>query len=315
MKRSGLRSGVLLVLCLFLGHACAESPYADAAGLRCRPLVESGEVPPAVFPKGLLWRLSTSGKPDSYLFGTVHVSDPRVLALPDAVEAAFTGAETIVLEAALDATAMLPTLQAMLNVDGPPLSEVLGPELFAGTAGLLESVYSMPPMAIEMYKPWAVYLLLSLPPPTSLVDVPLDQVLWQRGQDDGKRMAGLETLAEQTTMLEAIALDDQVTLVHDSVCHYDRLQADIVELLDYYLDADLVGLVSTASRYRATDPGLYDRMDKVVLVDRNARMVERMQPYLDVGDAFIAVGALHLPGTDGILARLKAQGVQLERLY
>ena len=44
--------------------------------------------PEARFTKGLLWRVSKEGTAPSYVFGTIHVPDPRVLDLPDPVSMA-----------------------------------------------------------------------------------------------------------------------------------------------------------------------------------------------------------------------------------
>jgi len=44
-------------------------------------------------------------------------------------------------------------------------------------------------------------------------------------------------------------------------------------------------------------------------------MIDRMQPYLLKGDAFIAVGALHLPGDDGIIENLNQQGYTITAIY
>ena len=52
-----------------------------------------------------------------------------------------------------------------------------------------------------------------------------------------------------------------------------------------------------------------------LLDERNARMVERMAPRLTEGDAFIAVGALHLPGERGILNLLAERGYRIFRVY
>jgi uncharacterized protein YbaP (TraB family) len=46
--------------------------------------------------------------------------------------------------------------------------------------------------------------------------------------------------------------------------------------------------------------------------DRNRRMVRRMIPYLEQGNSFIAVGALHLAGPRGILALLRKNGYTTE---
>ena len=44
-------------------------------------------------------------------------------------------------------------------------------------------------------------------------------------------------------------------------------------------------------------------------------MVERMAARLSEGKAFIAVGALHLPGDEGILNLLQRDGYRITRLY
>src|SRR5690606_27342316 len=47
---------------------------------------------------GLLWRVSREGIADSYLFGTMHMADPRVVSLPAAAQAAFNASSTVVIE-------------------------------------------------------------------------------------------------------------------------------------------------------------------------------------------------------------------------
>jgi uncharacterized protein YbaP (TraB family) len=44
-------------------------------------------------------------------------------------------------------------------------------------------------------------------------------------------------------------------------------------------------------------------------------MVERMLPHIAERSAFIAVGALHLPGEEGILSLLEQRGYRVSRLH
>jgi uncharacterized protein YbaP (TraB family) len=44
-------------------------------------------------------------------------------------------------------------------------------------------------------------------------------------------------------------------------------------------------------------------------------MVERMDGLLQEGDAFVAVGALHLPGRQGILQLLADRGYRVTRVH
>jgi uncharacterized protein YbaP (TraB family) len=52
-----------------------------------------------------------------------------------------------------------------------------------------------------------------------------------------------------------------------------------------------------------------------LLFQRNRRMVERMAVRLAEGNAFIAIGALHLPGDQGVLALLEQQGYEVSVVY
>jgi uncharacterized protein YbaP (TraB family) len=62
-------------------------------------------------------------------------------------------------------------------------------------------------------------------------------------------------------------------------------------------------------------PGDAAVLDSRFILDRNRRMVERMGRRLFEGNAFIAVGALHLPGEDGILRLLEQQGYAVTAVY
>jgi len=51
--------------------------------------------------------------------------------------------------------------------------------------------------------------------------------------------------------------------------------------------------------------------EQKIIVDRNRRMRDRSLYYLEKGGAFIAVGALHLPGKTGLVALLREAGYTL----
>ncbi len=51
-----------------------------------------------------------------------------------------------------------------------------------------------------------------------------------------------------------------------------------------------------------------DEFVRLLLTDRNATMADRAAPLLKEGGAFIAVGALHLPGKGGLIERFRALG-------
>jgi uncharacterized protein len=52
-----------------------------------------------------------------------------------------------------------------------------------------------------------------------------------------------------------------------------------------------------------------------LLDQRNHRMVTRLHTLLQQGKLFIAIGALHLPGENGVLHLLEQQGYKVTPVY
>ena len=67
-----------------------------------------------------------------------------------------------------------------------------------------------------------------------------------------------------------------------------------------------------ALRYRSP---LQERFLELLLWQRNRRMAGRMLPHLEAGGAFIAIGALHLPGVGGVLDILSGHGYTVESIH
>ncbi len=261
--------------------------------------------------RGLLWRIDKAGTQPSYLFGTIHVSDPAITDLPEPVATALKRSEQFVMEAQLDGAAMLAFAQEMFFRDGTQLSDLIDADLYQRAETLLAN-YGIPPMAVQSLKPWAAFMTLSMPPDTGL---PLDLVLKSRAQEHGLPVHGLETVAEQAAIFEELDRSTQLQLLRDSICHYETLQGDMADMKQLYLQRDLAGLFSYQNKYRLHASDDYRQLMQRLLWDRNQLMVERMQSRLETGGAFVAVGAMHLAGDRGVLNLLEETGYQVEPIY
>ena len=262
---------------------------------------------------GLLWELSKPGIEPAYLFGTIHSEDPEVLQLPQPVQQAIDRCNTVVLEMLLDAEAMMYSSTAMLMMDGRMLSDIIGKPLFRQTASAIRS-RGIQELVLERMKPWAAAVILSMP--ASETGLVLDMMLYQNALEQGKSVHGLETVEEQLHVFEALPEKDQVLLLQDAVENFPGLDALHAELLEAYRQRDLAGLMALSeAAMQAGDQQLADEFQQHLVVDRNHRMSDRMQVYLRQGEVFIAVGALHLPGEEGLLKLLEQQGFTVRRLY
>ena len=265
----------------------------------------------AKYSDALLWKVSNAGSSSSYIFGTIHVSDPRITNLPEAVKSALNNSDTFVMEALPNPEDVLTLSQMMFYMDGTTLSEYLDDELFLRTAKVL-SAFQLPVEAVAIMRPWAAFLIMNYPADNTM---PLDLKLLEIAKSRGARTAGLETLSEQGAVFSEMALDDQLRLLLDTVCNYNLVTQGIEEMKEFYLEKDLNGLLAASAQHPYPDEPLYKELTRRLLTDRNKLMIDRMQPFLQKGDAFIAVGALHLPGDDGIMENLNQQGYKITAIY
>ena len=88
------------------------------------------------------------------------------------------------------------------------------------------------------------------------------------------------------------------------------------ELLDAYKQRDLGAMLAINKQAMdAGDQRLARDFQRRLIIDRNRRMADRMQQYLKEGNAFVGVGALHLPGEQGLLELLEQRGYSVRAVY
>ncbi len=263
--------------------------------------------------RGLLWEIGRAGQPAGYLFGTIHSEDPAVLALPASVQQAFEAAEKVVLEVQLDMDAMLFSSQVMLLDEGRRLSEITGKDLFEQASRAIQT-RGIPEVVLDRMKPWAAAVTLSMPAPES--GEVLDMLLYQRALQAGKQVFGLESIREQLAVFDDMPESKQLILLKDAVENFPEIDAMHRELLDAWMQRDLAALMAiNMAAMQTGDRQLAAEFQDRLVVRRNKLMAERLLPYLQEGKVFVAVGALHLPGEDGLLNLLEQHGYTVRVLY
>jgi len=298
---------------LLSGSLSAADLESKLTNADCRVIEETTSEPNSVakFSNAVLWKVSNAGKPPSYVFGTIHVSDPRITNLPDPVKSALNNSDTFVMEALPTPEEALALSQMMFYADGTTLKDYLDDELFQRIAKVL-SIFQLPIEAAAVMKPWAAFLIMNYPADNMM---PLDLKLLEIATSQGARTMGLETLSEQGAIFSEMALNKQLRLLLDTVCNYDLVNQAIEEMKELYLKRDLNGLLNASAQHPHADEPVYKELNKKLLTDRNKIMIDRMQSVLQEGGAFIAIGALHLPGNDGVIAGLSQQGYKITAIY
>jgi uncharacterized protein YbaP (TraB family) len=273
-------------------------------------LAVAGDLP---FGKGLLFLVEREGVAPNYLFGTMHSDDQRVLTLAPKVRDAFDRSERVALELKMDPATLFASAAALYFTDGRELRTVLGEERYQRLVDVMEP-RGMPEIVLRRMKPWAVVVMLSVPESRS--GEFLDMVLYRTAEAEGKELIGLESADEQLSLFDTLSEEEQITMLDETLKIVDKLPKFYKELLETYLQRDLAGLVELNEHYMEYgDNELNRRFMGRLVDDRNRRMVERLRPHLERGSLFTGVGALHLPGQEGILYLLEQEGYRVERMY
>jgi hypothetical protein len=262
---------------------------------------------------GLFWRVEKPGIRPNFLLGTIHVEDPRVLGMLIQVENPLASSKTFIMEAVLDQNALIKMSTAMVYTDGRTLRSVIGEPLFSKVANAAAQ-YGIGDFALNKMKPWAAFSILSVPKPKT--GAFMDMVLYNKAKSQGKSVVGLETPEEQLAVFESMSERDQIILLEEIVNQISDLPTMFDRLIQAYLSGDLnrVTRIATDSMKSFRHQALVKRLMFRLNDQRNRKMVRRVEPYLIQGGAFVAVGALHLPGQSGLLNLLKQKGFRLSAL-
>lgn len=267
---------------------------------------------PTVAPAQVFWSVTDDNGRQNWLLGTMHSEDPRLLEWPEPLVDALGSAERIALELVPDSRMLDRLQQAMVSKQ--PLDEVLGNELHGKVVAILTDQYGLTRTAVNRLEPWAVALTLATPPPET--GMYMDLMISYRAQGAGLDVVPLETVDEQIDFLAGLPLEDQLSLIRESVNDHAAHEAVFEQLVAAYLEGDLERLDRLAEEQMAGLDGRIVRyFSEQGLAARNRRMLERAEPWLEAGGLIIAVGALHLHGEDGLVELLRERGWRVEAVY
>lgn len=323
---------LLLAALVAVSPARAESPaacngknllpelQAKDPALYARTLADAAKIPNG---HSIFWKIEKPGANPSWLLGTMHVTDPRVTAVPEAARAPYAQAATVVIETTdiLDekkaAAAMLSRPDLAMLTGGTTLESMLGPEEKAALEAGLKS-RGIPLAAVSRMQPWLISSMVALPPCETARKQSgqtfLDKKLALDAQAAGREVLGLETIVEQLEVMAKLPQEFHLKGLMETLALGERMQDVFETMTVLYLEGktgEIMPVLKTAFPASSADGEGYAAFEERLIRDRNHLMAERAAPILEKGEVFIAVGALHLPGEDGLVSLLQKQGFTL----
>ncbi len=292
----------------------ADLTQAEAAELATR-------VAATPYPSGLLWR-AQKGDTGITIFGTYHFRHDLTAAHLAALTPLIDHAGIVYLETGGDdmdqaKRAMASEPELMFITQGPTLIDQLGPEDWQTYSEAMAD-RAIPGFMAAKFKPFFGSMLLSLGPcviRSGLMDQPGIDVLINNHA--AEKAQSLEDWRTMLGMIDNMPQDEQIEMLRASFAYIDQADDLTHTLLQRYLDQDIARLweymkmESLKAGFTAEEFAI---MEKPLLQDRNRAWSQKLVAEIGGKEAFVAVGAGHLPGEAGLLNLLAEQGFEVKRL-
>jgi hypothetical protein len=167
---------------------------------------------------------------------------------------------------------------------------------------------------LKRFKPWLLAMTLEqleMQKAGYDASLGLDKHFYDRAQENGKKVIGLETAEYQISRFEGMTWEQQDKLLAETLKQLETEKGSISKLLDAWKSGDAPTVEQIVLKDLKNDPVLYQRL----LVERNRNWMPKIEAlFARPGRALVVVGAAHLVGPDGLLNMLKAKGYNIEQL-
>jgi uncharacterized protein YbaP (TraB family) len=327
-----------LMLAATLCLSASRPVQADCHGRDLFPALKS-EAPAAYaaietaasampFRHGKLFRLSRAESEPSYLFATLHLSDQRITSFSPRLTATLTGSKIVILETIETGDVLRRAIKnnhaawrrATLARENQRADNLLSKTEFEQFEALVVR-NGLPKSVAREFKASTLALLLDLS--ACAVRLPgtkpyLDQLIANIARENKIETVGLESMIEQIEILNTLPRETERDLLIAVLRRADRSEDFIETQIARYAEGDIGGLLAWLQSpepirgvaQAQIPPAIGDRL----ITLRNHRMRDRALFFLRRGGAFIAVGAVHLPGKQGLLSLLEMEGYHVDVL-
>ena len=316
MSRTPIR---LILLWLLAGwqFAWAEQAPAPTDAVTADVLRKLACVPQ----RGLFYAVSGHGK-TAYLFGTIHVGRPDFYPLELVVTQALAQSSELVVE--LDATQGDKMQAAILRhatlPDSRSLDTLLTPALRKRLQTQLDA-QGTPRASVQAFKPWMASLSLVMGAMQQYGFNPAyatDLYLIELARNFNKAIGELESIDYQLKLFDSLSPKEQLDFLDETLklLEQGRMRDDTQALVDAWLASDARALQQQSLKSMHDSPRSARWMQQKLFTERNQLMAAGIDHMLAEGrQPFVAIGALHLTGSDGVPALLEKRGFRIKNLY
>ena len=263
----------------------------------------------------LLYEISGNGlTKSSYLFGTHHMVPVQTATKIPGLFRAFNDCSAVVGEFVDDNPEEMQRQILIASKMEESIFKLLTTEEEALIDSALQAELSLTLANVQYMRPNVIAMIYEMTVRERVLksqvgDMAMDSYFQVAGSELGKAVYGLETVDDQLKMLlRSISIERQAEILVETIRNTNDIITENSKLDSLYEKGDLEGLyemlIETEDMTEA---------EKFLLVDeRNHDWLPKIEKHIKQEPCFIAVGALHLPGNDGLINLLRKAGYKVK---
>ena len=260
----------------------------------------------------LLWRVSGNGlKQPSFLFGTFHLLCKDDIHFGAQLKEAIKECNEIYMELDMDDPSTLLSGMLYMNMkDGKKLSDLYTPQEYEKLKAYFTDSLNTPFMMLQRAKPYFLVALIYPKMMNCVSPAGVEEELLKIAKEDKKEIKGLETIQFQASVFDSIPYEWQAKELLKNIDSFSVYKNEFDEMIRLYKNQDLDSMQNMVG---ASEFGS-DKYEDLLLNDRNKKWVKELNAIMKTESVFVAVGAGHLSGDNGLINLLKKEGYKVEPL-
>lgn len=252
-----------------------------------------------------------------YVLGTFHLMRPGATWRDARIDAALASSDAFYFEA--DAWGVDPAemqavvLGAGMYPQGETLPSHLTSDQWVAVSDMAISL-NLPPQALQQMRPWFAAINIA-----ALIGVSegfdpnlgVDATLYNELRASGRELRFFETFEDQIHFLSHFGEDIQVKMLMETVSNPAANEGQFDRMYNAWAAGDLDQLDEIGNgEMRRAYPEVYE----AIIANRNRQWVADLTALMgERGTFFVAVGALHLPGDEGVISLMESRGFTVVR--
>lgn len=266
----------------------------------------------------LLWKITGKGlKQPSYLFGTHHLIPIQFLDTVPGLYKAFNDCDMVVGEMVMNSVDVMAKMQeAAMMPDHIKITDLLSDSDYQVVDKELKAVLKFGLKELSIMNPSVILTLYQLEIFKKMTgctdDNQSDSYFQLVANEKGKKVVGLETIDQQIAILFGNGtLQRQADILVETVNSKDSVLKQMIRLNKLYKAGKIDELVEISTQKGDVTDMTENEYSKLV-DDRNADWVTQLPQLMHENSCFIAVGALHIGGKNGLVKQLQRAGYKVK---